>query len=198
MSGKIGKVRMNGEKGDIFARAINSAQKHRIRLVHGRKNNADGNCSYESVLFNLNDRDCFQEKFKKSPNFYRKIWNEEMKQKVLNGLMPYRMDNERTEEEIIAGFEQLKKPKVWDVPYFGDLLMPGIACGIRKRILVFNTSENILATGHDPISVIDPRDYSGEIDSVIPVIVTYSWNPSKVNLSSQLSVNSGQSLSLVL
>ena len=49
--------------------------------------------------------------------------------------------------------------------------MAGIACGVRKRILIFNTHTN---TTHDPISVVDPRDYGGEIDSEIPVVVAYN------------------------
>ena len=41
----------------IVLRAIASAQKHRIKLDPGRQNHADGNCSYESVIFNINDID---------------------------------------------------------------------------------------------------------------------------------------------
>ena len=55
--------------------------------------------------------------------------------------------------------------------YFGDMMMAGIACGIRKRILIFNTHEETI---HDPISVVDPRDYGGIIDSKIPVVVAYN------------------------
>merc|ERR1711867_404450 len=52
--------------------------------------------------------------------------------------------------------------------------MGGIACGVRKIILIFHTNEDIARTGHDPISVIDPRDYGGDIDSEIPVVVAYN------------------------
>ena len=57
----------------IVQRAIASAHKHRIKLDPGRRNHADGNCSYESVMFNINDRDCFKEKLTLSPDSYRRI-----------------------------------------------------------------------------------------------------------------------------
>ena len=37
---------------------INSAKKHNIELEPGRENSGDGNCSYQSVIFNINDRKC--------------------------------------------------------------------------------------------------------------------------------------------
>ena len=52
-------------------------------------------------------------------------------------------------------------------------MIVGIACGIRKRILIFNTSENLL---HDPISVVDPKhfDWRIDIDDMTPVVVAYN------------------------
>ena len=51
--------------------------------------------------------------------------------------------------------------------------MGGIACGIRRKILIFNTSENLL---HDPISVVDPECYDSriKIDTETPVVVVYN------------------------
>ena len=43
----------------LFARAIASAQKHGIELVPGRANAGNGNCSYESAIFNINERMLF-------------------------------------------------------------------------------------------------------------------------------------------
>ena len=52
-------------------------------------------------------------------------------------------------------------------------MIVGIACGIQKRILIFNTSENLL---HDPIYVVDPNyfDVMIEIDDSTPVVVAYN------------------------
>merc|ERR1712208_220456 len=54
------------------------------------------------------------------------------------------------------------------------MMMARIACGVRKIILIFHTNEGIARTGHDPIAVIDPRNYGGEIDSDVPVVVAYN------------------------
>merc|ERR1711947_3008 len=43
-----------------------------------------------------------------------------------------------------------------------------------KRILIFNTNVNITTTGHDPISVVDPRDYGSDITTDIPVVMAYN------------------------
>ena len=57
----------------IFRRAISSAQKHNIRLEPGRENEGAGNCSYESVIYNINDRRCFPKMLPMGPGFYRRI-----------------------------------------------------------------------------------------------------------------------------
>ena len=63
---------------------------------------------------------------------------------------------------------------VYAEPFFGDMMMAGIACGVRKKILIFNTNENIVSTGHDPIAVVNPRDYGGQVDNETPVVVAYN------------------------
>ena len=63
---------------------------------------------------------------------------------------------------------------VYEREFFGDMMIAGIACGVRKVILIFHTNEDISNTGHDPIAVIDPRDYGGFVDTEIPVVVAYN------------------------
>ena len=71
-------------QGVIVQRAIASAKKHNIELKCGRANNAAGNCSYESVIFNINDRRCFREKLLMSPDVYRRIWTIDIMNKTLD------------------------------------------------------------------------------------------------------------------
>ena len=52
----------------IFERAISNAKKHSIKLKPGTENKGSGNCSYESVILNINDRNCFAEKFPMNPS----------------------------------------------------------------------------------------------------------------------------------
>ena len=56
---------------DIFTKAMASAKKHNITLKAGRKDRGFGNCAFESVINNINDRPCFTEKLKHSPNWYK-------------------------------------------------------------------------------------------------------------------------------
>ena len=70
----------------IFERAIASAGKHGIKLMPGIENNGYGNCSYESVILNINNRACFNEKLPMSPDFYRRIWNLDLMNKIIINL----------------------------------------------------------------------------------------------------------------
>ena len=156
----------------MFEKAIESAKKHKINLKPGRENNGMGNCSYEAVIFNINDRGCFHSKFNMSLEHYRVVWNTDMMNKVLDKRVPWNPG--LTRQDIVQGFQELMISGVYERDFFGDMIMAGIACGVRKIILIFHTNEDISKTGHDPVSVIDPRDYAGDIDSEIPVVVAYN------------------------
>ena len=152
----------------IFERAIENAKKHRINLMPGTENSGYGNCSYESVILNINDRECFKEKLNMSPNYYRRVWNTDIMNKILDGIIPWNPG--LTRSEIRQGFEELMESGVYERDFFGDMMMAGIACGTRKMILIFNTHE---MTPHDPIAVIDPTHYGGTRDSEIPIVLAY-------------------------
>merc|ERR1711954_272115 len=159
------------EKGKkkIFEGAIASAQKHNIKLEPGQKNSGGGDCSYLSVIYNINERGCFNNKFLMSPEYYRRIWTIDLMSKILDKKIPWNPG--MTRQEIQEGFQEIMQSGVYERSFFGDMMMAGIACGVRKRILIFNTHENTI---HDPISVVDPRDYGSDIDSQIPVVVSYN------------------------
>ena len=152
----------------IFQRAISSAQKHGIKLVPGIENNGEGNCSYESAILNINERDCFGEGLVMSPDYYRCVWNIDIMNKILDKRIPWNPG--MTKSEIEEGFKELMESGVYERDFFGDMMMAGIACGTRKLILIFNTHE---MSPHDPISVIDPAHYGGLRDSEIPIVLAY-------------------------
>ena len=91
--------------------------------------------------------------------------------KILDKKIPWNPG--MTRQEIIEGFNEIMESGVYERSFFGDMMIVGIACGVEKRILIFNTNENINKTGHDPISVVDPRDYGGSVNSHIPVVLSY-------------------------
>ena len=147
---------------DIFARAIASARKHNIDIIPGRKNLAVGNCSYESVIYNINDRPCFTEKLPMTPDYYRRIWTTDMMNKTLDRTSSWNPGY--TAEQVLNGFNMMMESGAYAEPFFGDMMMAGIDCGVRKRVLIFNTNETIASTGHDPIAVVNPKDYGGQVD----------------------------------
>ena len=109
----------------IFQRAVLSANKHGINLEPGRENNGYGNCSYEATIFNINDRSCFADKLPMSPDFYRRIWNTDMMNKIIHnddwnpGL---------SSAQLRQGFAELMESGVYERPFFGDMMMAGIHC----------------------------------------------------------------------
>ena len=60
------------EQSLMITRAIRSARHHGIILYPGRQNPGVGNCAFEASISNVNDRDCFVEKFPLSPDHYRR------------------------------------------------------------------------------------------------------------------------------
>jgi hypothetical protein len=150
----------------IVKRAIASARKHGIKLKHGTLNQADGNCAIESAILNINDRDCFPEKMMFSADYYRKIWMTDMKNRTLHD----KTWNIYSVKEWEDGWADMMESGVYERGIFGDLMLLAIACGVRKFILIFNTSLN---TPHDPVYVCDPRKFGVEPDSQIPVVLAY-------------------------
>ena len=70
-----------------------------------------------------------------------------------------------------AGWTEMMESGVYERGLFGDLMLLGIACGIRKIILIFNTS---LESPHDPIYVCDPRKFGVQPDVEIPLVMAYN------------------------
>ena len=66
----------------IVKRAIASAGRHGINLFPGTPIPASGNCAFESVIFNVNNRSCFVEKLLFSPDYYRRVWMTDMKNRT--------------------------------------------------------------------------------------------------------------------
>ena len=101
----------------MIRRAIASGIGHGVNLVPGRKNAADGNCAFESAIFNNNDRDVFEDSFRMSVAYYRREWISKVEERFFYGdFNPYQGDPEKWKR----GIEEVKRDKVWAKDYFGD------------------------------------------------------------------------------
>ena len=64
-------------------------------------------------------------------------------------------------------------PGAYERDIYGDLMLPGIACGVHKKLLIFNTNPE---TPHDPIYIIDPSEFNVDPDSQIPILLAYNMS----------------------
>ena len=113
----------NNEESEIFRRAIESAKKHKIKMKAGRKDRGYGNCAFEAAINNINDRACYSNKLLLSANWYRRIWMDQMMENIILGICPWNLSY--TEQEIRHGFEKLKESGIYEIDFFGDMMMGG-------------------------------------------------------------------------
>jgi hypothetical protein len=148
-------------------RAISSAKRHGIILAQGTPNKADGNCALESAILNVKDRDCFSDRLPFSVDYYRRIWMTDMK----NRTMDDKTWNIYSRTDWEAGWNVMMESGVYEQGLFGDLMLFGIVCGLKKVMLIFNTSPD---SPHDPVYICDPRKFGVIPDTEIPIVVCYN------------------------
>ena len=148
------------------ARAISSGRKHGVNLQPGSSNPGLGDCAFEAVIQNINQRQCFRDKFPLAISYYRRIWVTDMASRTLDTEW-----NIYSRQEWINGWEQMMIPGAYERGIYGDLMLPGIACGVRKFLLIFNTNPE---SPHDPIYVVDPSQFNVQADTAIPIILGYN------------------------
>ena len=146
--------------------AIRTANKLGLTLQEGAKVEASGNCLLEAVRGNVEDRDVFTKKIEESVSELRRKAAEEGE--LVIGSSPYRIED-FSEEEWAAGWDRLRSDRIWDVDYFGDLMIIAVAHYIRKNILIINTEQ-----GSAPVTVILGDSLGAPLDSEYPVLVAYS------------------------
>ena len=118
---------LKNEKKIMISRTIHSGKKHGLNLMHGSPNPGTGDCAFESVISNINDRLCFPIKFVKPVDYYRKIWVTEMASRTLNSSW-----NIYSPQQWIEAWREMLLPGAYERGIFGDLMLPGIACGKKN------------------------------------------------------------------
>ena len=164
---EIPAIALVGTTSLMVQRAIASAARHGINLIPGRANPALGDCALEAMIFNVNDRSCFQETFPLNISYYRRIWCTDMENRLFD--TPFNPGYSRS--DWTNGWNLLKQPRVYEVDYFGDFIIPAIACGIKKTLLIFNTN---IETPRTPIEIVNPSIYNVHPTTEIPVVLAYN------------------------
>jgi hypothetical protein len=154
------------ERNKMISRAITSGKNHGIQMVPGSPNPGRGDCAFEAVVQNNNDRSCFHEKYLMPINHYRSIWVTDMANRTIDS--PF---NTLSPQQWLEGWKQMLIPGTYERGIFGDLMLPGIACGVRKILLIFNTSTD---SPHDPIYVVNPSQFNVLADTETPIVLAYN------------------------
>ena len=81
--------------------------------------------------------------------------------------------NTLTSNEWLRGWSEMLQPGAYERGIFGDLMIHGIACGLKKVLLIFNTNPD---TPHDPIYVVKPSDFDVDQDTEIPIVLCYNMS----------------------
>ena len=157
---------LTAEKNLMLARAITSGRNHGINLEPGSSNPGLGDCAFEAVIQNNNDRSCFSQKFLMPISHYRQIWVTDMANRTVDS--PW---NIYSRKEWFNGWMQMQVPGTYERGIFGDLMLPGISCGIRKILLIFNTNPN---SPHDPIYIVNPSQFNVRPDTDVPILLGYN------------------------
>ena len=79
--------------------------------------------------------------------------------------------NTYSHHDWLEGWKQMQIPGTYERGIFGDLMLPGIACGIRKILLIFNTNTN---SPHDPIYIVTPAQFNVSPDTDVPILLAYN------------------------
>ena len=157
----------NNEGVTMVKKVIESAKKHGIHLKHQSSIASDGNCSFESAIQNVNNRQCFKSKVPFSATASRKIWITDLEN--LDWKYPELVGG-YTKSQRDSNWNLLKQSGVYEIDFFGDMMMHAIARGCHKNILIFNTSPD----AQDPIYVVKAEQFGGYLDSDIPIVLGYN------------------------
>ena len=103
-----------------------------------------------------------------SISWYRRIWVTDMANRTVNSSW-----NTLGRQKWLEGWQEMLVPGTYERGIFGDMMLPGIACGVKKNLLIFNTN---LETPHDPIYVVDPRQFNVNPDTEIPIVLAYNMS----------------------
>ena len=75
---------MNDERRMMISRGIESGRNHGIQLKHGSANPGTGDCAFQSVIQNINERKIFKEKYPLSTSYYRRMWATDMANRTVD------------------------------------------------------------------------------------------------------------------
>ena len=104
---------LSEERNQMLVRAVRSAKHHGIKLKPGSPNPGLGDCAFEAVVQNNNERMCYPEKFPLSINTYRQIWVTDMANRTVDTDW-----NILSQQEWLNGWENMLIPGTYEMGIF--------------------------------------------------------------------------------
>ena len=117
-------------------------------------NNADGNCLWEALIYNILYRQCIKSKTKESHRQLRKRSLDKAQIDTQNKKLPFIPDH-----TTLADWEHIKKDKIYETE-LGDICIVAASRALKRDIMVFNTCKQ---TGAAPITLISAEEYRGGV-----------------------------------
>ena len=81
-------------------------------------NKADGNCAFDSIINNINHRECYSEKLELTSTIYRQMWISELEMESVN--YPS-LGAGYSEEERLENWNLLKQSGTYDIDSYISL-----------------------------------------------------------------------------
>ena len=143
---------------------MSNAFRHGLNLNPGKLNSANGNCLWESIIYNILGRICFKNKTKET--------SKQLRLRSLNAaqaqaqLLPF-IESNTTEAE----WTHIKKDKLFETK-LGDICLVAASRAIKKDLLIFNTNKTISISA---MALIGAKDYEGgQLTDINPIVIGYN------------------------
>ena len=112
---------------ELLKRAISNAFRHGLNLRPGQLNNADGNCLWEALIYNILYRQCIKSKTRENHRQLRKRSLDKAQIDAQNKKLPFIPDH-----TTLADWEHIKKDKIYETE-LGDICIVAASMGTKKR-----------------------------------------------------------------
>ena len=134
----------NTMANELLKRAISNAFRHDLNVRPGHLNNADGNCLWEALIYNILYRPCIKRKTKENHKQLRKRSLEKAQIDAQNKKLPF-IPAHTTQ----ADWDHIKKDKIYETE-LGDICIVAAARALNRDIMVFNTSKKNWTSPYNP------------------------------------------------
>ena len=150
---------------ELLKRAISNAARHGLSLKPGTLNNADGECLWESLMYNITQRPCIKHNTMKTPRELKQISITKAQKDTELKKLPFIPETTTVEQ-----WSNIRKDRVYETD-LGDFCLIFAARALKRNILIFNTNTK---TGAPPIDLIRAEEYEGGvlIDNN-PLVIAY-------------------------